>query len=248
MIFSKESIMFIAIAMSVILLSTQQEASIASPKHRLEPYTAKVADLPRFVVIGIWPAVHLNSYSPLPLRENAKFVEGYQVEFITINDQRLRLPGKEPMSASSSHDEFGGKLHGDKIVFVELPEGHDAIRGFRLFGPDGKLLGEQYFNPKEQIPDVQVEVNEVGEVKFGYQGKINYWNARISHDNGKTWTKPSFPAVDRWNQLLEDSKDLFKQKPIMEITLINNFKVEKRCFILSGPQKGILTNMGYIKD
>ncbi|MBK8725273.1 MAG: hypothetical protein IPL96_04230 [Holophagaceae bacterium] len=110
MIFSKESIMFIAIAMSVILLSTPAgEAYSASPKHELGLIRQKVADLPRFVVMGIWPAMHLNGYSPLPLQENARGVEGYPVRFGAISDQKLHgFLAPEAMSASSSRDEFGG--------------------------------------------------------------------------------------------------------------------------------------------
>jgi hypothetical protein len=105
------------------------------------------------------------------------------------------------------------------------------------------------------FPDIRVKVNEEGDVNFENQGKeeqVNYATFSYSLDQGKTWSNPAPIGINvgggPFIQILDDSNNWEKQGIVMELTLIKGFNVEKRRCTITGPQKGVLTRKGYVRD
>ena len=204
-------------------------------------------DSPRFVRINRLE-MKLFSYLPFPDKASgASYAEGFRVEFITITNRKLSLPGRAQKSWLMAHDGQGGQVVSSFVEAV-LPKGHEVIKGFQLFGQDGNLLCEQYFNPHEPTPDIEIEVNDPGDVLLYYTGRIDYWDVKVSADQGRTWSKPMRPANYRWNRILDDAKNRMKLGVMLEFTLVRNFKVEKRRMRFDSPQKGTLNSLTYIRD
>jgi hypothetical protein len=102
--------------MALTVLPQQQSPQVAptpeeihkfiNQRQKLRPYPNQTADWPRYVKIEYakkgsrWLGAALFRYLMIPpylFKDKRSYIEGYQVEFVTVSGQRIRVSGKEKM-------------------------------------------------------------------------------------------------------------------------------------------------------
>lgn len=225
-------------------------------------YNNVVDELPRFVTIRYaknyskWIGFSLECYMPIPHRKidyRLENIKEFKIEFMPVCGDAFIVSGMERVATIACHDmhepddiEFG-------LIEAELPIGKELIRGFRVFTPSGELIGERISKVGENIPDIHVEVDEKGYVRFENQKideKIDFSSIRVSSDDCKTWTKMRQLGLNgKWFvKIIDDIDSVEKSKVVVEMLLVKGFLVEKRKFYVYSASKGRLTRFGYTKD
>lgn len=166
----------------------------------------------------------------------------YLIELLPIapSEKNIRVKAQRPIIQSSEDPRPGPATW----ILGDLPPGLPQCRGFNVFDPEGVFLGQRLFEVSQELPPVQVEIEDDGWMRIVCPlGYYNHVEHRISLDDGMTWTSYAVP-FGVFQHYFTEGLSAFPKKPILEILVIKDLRFEYRRIRLDGFKRSLLTARG----